>query len=46
MKPIAEIFSQGEEVVTGQTVDSNAAWLSQQLNGLGLFLVAAPSART
>ncbi|MFM8342618.1 MAG: competence/damage-inducible protein A [Methylomonas sp.] len=35
MKPIAEIFSQGEEVVTGQTVDSNAAWLSQQLNGLG-----------
>jgi competence/damage-inducible protein CinA-like protein len=36
MKPIAEIFSQGEEVVCGQTVDSNAAWLSQQLNAQGL----------
>ncbi len=35
MKVIAEIFSQGEEVVSGQTVDSNAAWLSQQLNALG-----------
>ena len=31
-----EIFSQGEEVVTGQTVDSNAAWLSQQLIRVGL----------
>lgn len=35
MKPIAEIFSQGEEVVGGQIVDGNAAWLSQQLNELG-----------
>lgn len=35
MKAIAEIFSQGEEVVSGQTVDSNAAWLSQQLNQMG-----------
>ncbi|MCQ8105090.1 molybdopterin-binding protein [Methylomonas sp. SURF-2] len=35
MNPLAEIFSQGEEVVSGQTVDSNAAWLSQQLNELG-----------
>lgn len=35
MKVIAEIFSQGEEVVSGQTVDSNAAWLSQNLNELG-----------
>lgn len=35
MKAIAEIFSQGEEVVCGQTVDSNAAWLSQQLNQMG-----------
>lgn len=38
MKPIAEIFSQGEEVVTGQTVDSNAAWLSQQLVAEGFSL--------
>ncbi|WP_262965931.1 competence/damage-inducible protein A [Methylobacter psychrophilus] len=30
MKPTLEIFSQGEEIVTGQTVDTNAAWLSQQ----------------
>lgn len=35
MTSIAEIFSQGEEVVSGQIVDSNAAWLSQQLNELG-----------
>ena len=35
MKVIAEIFSQGEEVVSGQTVDSNAAWLSQQLVDIG-----------
>ena len=30
MNPTLEIFSQGEEIVTGQTVDTNAAWLSQQ----------------
>ena len=30
MKPLLEIFSQGEELVTGQIVDTNAAWLSQQ----------------
>lgn len=35
MKAIAEVFSQGEEVVTGQVVDSNAAWLSQRLVELG-----------
>ncbi|OQW78630.1 MAG: competence/damage-inducible protein A [Proteobacteria bacterium ST_bin11] len=38
MKHIAEIFSQGEEIVCGQTVDSNAAWLSQQLVELGFTL--------
>lgn len=38
MKILAEIFSQGEEVLTGQTVDSNAAWLSQQLTELGFTL--------
>ena len=32
---IAEIFSQGDEVVTGQIADTNAAWLSQQLERLG-----------
>lgn len=35
MNAIAEIFSQGEEIVCGQTVDSNAAWLSQNLNQMG-----------
>ncbi len=35
MKPIAEIFSQGEEIVTGQITDTNATWLSDKLVGLG-----------
>ena len=35
MNPTLEIFSQGEEVVTGQTVDTNAAWLSQQVVQMG-----------
>lgn len=33
--PRLEIFSQGDEVVTGQVVDSNAAWLSQHAVQLG-----------
>lgn len=33
--PSAEILSQGDEVVTGQTVDTNAAWLSGRLTDLG-----------
>lgn len=39
MAPLAEIFSQGEEIVTGQTVDSNAAWLSQRLVEMGFRVV-------
>ncbi|MGZ5009618.1 MAG: competence/damage-inducible protein A [Methylobacter sp.] len=35
MNPTLEIFSQGEEVVTGQTVDTNAAWLSEQVVIMG-----------
>ena len=35
MIPRLEIFSQGDEVVTGQIVDSNAAWLAQQAVQLG-----------
>ena len=31
----AEILSQGEELVTGEIADTNAAWLSQALIGLG-----------
>lgn len=36
---IAEIFSQGHEVVTGQTADTNAAWLSTELTDLGFDVV-------
>ncbi|WP_347986685.1 molybdopterin-binding protein [Methylomonas sp. AM2-LC] len=43
MTVIAEIFSQGEEVVCGQIADTNAAWLSQQLTDLG-FSVARHTA--
>ncbi len=39
MNVIAEIFSQGEEVVTGQVVDSNAAWLSTRLTELGFSVM-------
>jgi competence/damage-inducible protein CinA-like protein len=38
MKPQVEIFSQGEEVISGQTVDSNAAWLSQKLVQMGFVV--------
>ncbi len=34
-QPTAEIFSQGEEVVSGQIADTNAAWLSEQLVAMG-----------
>ncbi len=35
MNPRLEIFSQGEEIVSGQTVDTNAAWLSQRAVNCG-----------
>ena len=35
MNQTLEIFSQGEEIVTGQTVDTNAAWLAQQATECG-----------
>jgi nicotinamide-nucleotide amidase len=35
MNPSLEVFSQGEEIVTGQVVDTNAAWLSQEAVALG-----------
>lgn len=37
-QPIAEIFSQGEEVICGQVADTNAAWLSQRLNQMGFVI--------
>lgn len=33
--PTAEILSQGDEVITGQVIDTNAAWLSTRLAELG-----------
>jgi nicotinamide-nucleotide amidase len=33
--PVAEILSQGEEVLCGQTPDTNAAWLSARLTQFG-----------
>jgi nicotinamide-nucleotide amidase len=33
--PCAEILSQGDEVVTGQITDTNAAWLATELTELG-----------
>lgn len=38
MNPLLEILSQGEEIVTGQVTDTNAAWLSQQSAVLGFSL--------
>jgi len=35
INPTVEIFSQGEEVITGQIADTNAAWLSSQLIEMG-----------
>lgn len=42
-QPLAEIFSQGDEVVTGEIADTNAAWLASELTGLG-FAVGRHSA--
>jgi len=35
---IAEIFSQGEEVICGQVADTNAAWLSESLVQMGFVI--------
>lgn len=34
-RPVAETFSQGDEVVTGEIMDTNSAWLSRELTDLG-----------
>ncbi|SMF94168.1 molybdenum cofactor synthesis domain-containing protein/competence/damage-inducible protein CinA N-terminal domain-containing protein [Methylomagnum ishizawai] len=41
--PLAEIFSQGDEVVTGEIADTNAAWLARELVPMG-FHIARHSA--
>jgi nicotinamide-nucleotide amidase len=37
--PSVEILSQGDEVITGQTVDTNASWLAEELTELGFDVV-------
>lgn len=36
--PKVEILSQGEEIICGQTADTNAAWLSEQLVQMGFAI--------
>jgi len=36
----AIILSIGDELVLGQTVDTNSAWLSQQLAAVGVEILA------
>ena len=45
MIPSAYILSQGDEVVTGQTVDTNAAWLSERLTDLGFAVTGHRAVR-
>jgi len=33
---IAEVISLGDELVSGQRLDTNSQWISQQLNQLGI----------
>lgn len=37
--PLAILLSQGDEVVTGQVVDSNAAWLAERLTEAGFVVL-------
>ena len=36
--PTVEILSQGDEIITGHTVDTNTAWLAKELSALGLHV--------
>ncbi|MCP4921035.1 MAG: CinA family nicotinamide mononucleotide deamidase-related protein [Proteobacteria bacterium] len=38
-RPAAVLLSQGDEVLTGQTVDTNAAWLAERLTDIGFDVV-------
>ncbi|HIB35540.1 MAG TPA: competence/damage-inducible protein A, partial [Dehalococcoidia bacterium] len=37
--PKAEIYALGSEIVLGQTIDTNSAWISTKLNDLGIETV-------
>ena len=32
----AEIISIGDELLIGQTINTNASWMGQELNGIGV----------
>ena len=34
--PAVELLTIGDELLLGQTVDTNAAWLSRELSGQGI----------
>ena len=36
---LAEIITIGDEILIGQTIDTNSAWLGEQLNELGIDVV-------
>lgn len=39
----AEIITIGDEILIGQIVDTNSAWIAQQLNGIGMELMQVTS---
>jgi len=39
----AEIITIGDEILIGQTIDTNSAWMAKQLNALGIELVQSRS---
>ncbi|MBR9859628.1 competence/damage-inducible protein A [bacterium] len=41
----AEIITIGDEILIGQTIDTNSAWIAQELNALGIDIVQISSVR-
>lgn len=37
-KILASIITIGDELLIGQTIDTNSAWIAQQLNGIGIWV--------
>ncbi len=40
---LAEIITIGDEILIGQTVDTNSAWLGEQLNQYGVEVIQITS---
>ena len=36
---LAEIITIGDEILIGQTIDTNSAWLGDQLNNYGIEVI-------